>query len=657
MHFRKSIFILSLIYCMFLCSPAFAAQWGNFTYGFASSDNSTVEITGYTGLGGAVVIPDNITGLPVVTIGPSAFENGVSITSVTIPNSVTKIEYYAFRYCSGLTSVTIPASVTYIGAEAFRSCSLIAAYFLGNAPVMGQGVFVVNASGFVVCYTLGSTGFSNPWCPYWDDFPEPGGYDEGECYTAGIQSGDFVFDADNGKVRIVKYIGSGGAVVIPDTIEGMPVNSIGGGTTNGSAFVPPQPWSAFLGCDGLTNVTIPNSVTGIGDYAFNGCTGLTSVSIPGSVTSIGKQVFQNCTGLISATISDGVTTIASGMFDNCTGLTIVTIPGTVTSIGASAFFGCTGLSSVSIPASVTSIGGHAFAGCSGLTGIQVDAGNTAYSSQDGVLFSKDKTALIQYPSGKNDVEFIIPEGVTSIGDGAFYQCNGLISVTIPDSVTSMYGKVFKCVGICRPSDMWPPGSCPILDYSCSTANYGSFYDCRDLTGAYFEGNRPNITYSTYCSFPYSYCEEYGPFNICASGFTVYYRAGAQGFTNPWCFYNKGQCYPTQVYGESPATTTTTTTTVPAESCTVEIFPRRLSKVISTFTQLQALVLRGDENAAFSQATTINWGTDTVKTMLKAALGKKLIIALVFVQGRNQTVGDIYEVIVDNCTAELPVALF
>ncbi len=71
MHFRKSTFILSLIYCMFLCSPAFAAQWGDFTYGFASSDNSTVEITGYTGSGGAVVIPDNITGIPVVTIGPS----------------------------------------------------------------------------------------------------------------------------------------------------------------------------------------------------------------------------------------------------------------------------------------------------------------------------------------------------------------------------------------------------------------------------------------------------------------------------------------------------------------------------------------------------------------------------------------------------------
>jgi hypothetical protein len=153
------------------------------------------------------------------------------------------------------------------------------------------------------------------------------------------------------------------------------------------------------------------------------------------------------------------------------------------------------------------------------------------------------------------------------------------------------------------------------------------------------------------------CIPRGPFD-CASGFTVYYRAGATGFTNPWCFSSAGtDCYPALVYGESSTTTTITTTTVPAESCEVEIFPRRLSKMISSFTHVQAFVIRGEETAEFSQATAIDWGTDTITTMLKSALSKRLMIALVLVNGNKQKVGDINKVAVDNCTGELPVALF
>ena len=682
MHFKKSLFFLSLISCMFLSSSALAAQWGDFTYEFSNSDNTTITITGYSGAGGAVVIPDNITGLPVVTIGPSAFENNTTMTSVTIPNCVTGIEYHAFRYCTELTSVTIPASVTYIGGAAFYGCSLSAAYFLGNAPVMGQGVFVVNASDLIIYYTLGSTGFSNPWCPYWNDFPPPGGYDQDECYTAGIQSGDFVFDAYNGKVRIVKYIGSGGAVEIPDTIDGMPVNSIGGGTTYGSNFLRLWHWGAFLGCTGLTSITIPISVTHISDYAFNGCTGLTSVSIPGNVTSIGQYVFQNCTGLISATIPDGITAIAVGMFDNCTGLTSVTIPasvtsietaafrdctgltgvtipGNVTSIGWSAFFGCTGLSTVTIPSSVTSIGWLAFAKCSGLTSINVVANNSAYSSQDGVLFNKAGTKLMQYPAKKNGAAFRIPDGVTSIGSGAFYRCNELTSVTIPGSVTSLYGSLTHTVAVCTmPGPLFcQGGDC----YWTSDLDDKSFYNCENLASAYFEGNAPNIAHDYFACYPTDFCcgyAEYGPF-YCASGFTVYYRAGATGFTNPWCFTGAGDdCYPALVYGESSSTTTTmTTTTVPAEPCTVEFFPRKLSKMFNTVMQLQAIIIRGDENSSFSRATEIDWGTSNMKALVQAALNKRLIIALVLVNGNNQQVGDMYEVTVGDCTGELPVRMF
>jgi len=122
----------------------------------------------------------------------------------------------------------------------------------------------------------------------------------------------------------------------------------------------------------------------------------------------------------------------------------------VTSIGDNAFSGCAGLTSVTIPAGVTSIGGEGpFAACANLSAITVDAANRAYSSEDGVLFNKTKTTLVQYPAGHSGVSYIIPPRVTSVGACAFYHCESLTSVTIPeDSVTSIGQRAFEgCAGL------------------------------------------------------------------------------------------------------------------------------------------------------------------------------------------------------------------
>ena len=118
----------------------------------------------------------------------------------------------------------------------------------------------------------------------------------------------------------------------------------------------------------------------------------------------------------------------------------------VTSIGDWAFCDCSSLESVIIPKSVTSIGNVVFGGCTGLTALDVATDNPHYCSEDGVLFNKDKTTLIQYPGGKQDA-YAIPNSVTTIEDYAFGNCYGLTSVTIPNSVTSIGGSAFENSGV------------------------------------------------------------------------------------------------------------------------------------------------------------------------------------------------------------------
>lgn len=201
-----------------------------------------------------------------------------------------------------------------------------------------------------------------------------------------------------------------------------------------------------------------NTVTAIGEEAFAQCGDITSVTIPDSVTSIGESAFYLCNSLESVNLPEGLTSIGAYAFASCFSLKNITFPESLTMIGPQAFFRCA-LESVTIPAN-TSMVANSFNVCESLTSFEVHPDNEYFSSQDGVLFSKDKTGLVQYPAAKSNTTYAVPEGVTRIyadafygaallenitlpdslnfiGSAAFYNCTSLKSITIPASVSSL----------------------------------------------------------------------------------------------------------------------------------------------------------------------------------------------------------------------------
>ena len=205
------------------------------------------------------------------------------------------------------------------------------------------------------------------------------------------------------------------------------------------------------------------TVTSIGNEAFAYCYSLTSVQIPYSVTSIDSWAFDYCSNLSYVSIPNSVTSIGACAFWYCSSLTYVPIPDSVNSIGDQAFYGCSGLTLVVIPNSVTSIGGGAFSGCSNLSSLVVAPGNPVYDSREGcnaIIESASNTLIVglassTIPDGVTSIgncafqncddltSVDIPNGVTNIGDYAFYDCDGLASVTIPGSVTHIGNNAFQ----------------------------------------------------------------------------------------------------------------------------------------------------------------------------------------------------------------------
>ena len=368
-----------------------------------------------------IVIPSTYRGLPVNSVNISGYgdERIDKICSVVIPDSVTHIA--GFNSWPNLVNIKIGNKVDYIGMDAFENTGYYndntnwenGVLYLNNCLIAARdeldtvnikaGTRTIIQNAFYNCSNLASVSM-------------PEGVinigPESFAYTAYY---DNEANWENGALYINTYL-----IAVKTEVAGE--YSVKPGTTviASGAFAGHMIMGSYEGNYNLISVIIPNSVVSINPYAFQSCGSLTSVNIPDSVMSIGHHAFEDCYSLIS-----------------------IIIPDNVKSIGDLAFYGCSNLTSITIGKGVTNLSGFSFSDYTILKEINVSEDNTAYTSIDGILYTKDGKILIACPMGKEETNITIPNGVTSIDYSAFKGCSNLASITIPNSVTNIGDYAFS----------------------------------------------------------------------------------------------------------------------------------------------------------------------------------------------------------------------
>ena len=349
-----------------------------------------------------------------IIIGDNAFYGCKDLTSITIPNTLTRIGGHAFYGCSGMSFITIPKSISEIGVCAFSNCNSLISIVVdeGNEKYDSRGncnaIIETEANMLVV-------GCKNTYIP-----------------NSVTEIGVYAFNGCNGLISItipnvMRKIGTGAffscssltSINIPKTITKIGENVFGNCYNLASIFVDKDnvkydsrdssnaiiETSSNILIYGCKNTIIPSSVTEIGNCAFKGCFGLTSITIPETVSKIGAFAFCSCKCLTSVNIPKFVSEIECCAFNGCSSLTSIIIPNSVCKIGTWAFGGCKNLMSINIPNSVTEIGRIAFIGCSCLTSIS------------------------------------LPNSVVTIGRDAFKSCNNLAEIVIPKGARFKFEKI------------------------------------------------------------------------------------------------------------------------------------------------------------------------------------------------------------------------
>ena len=315
-------------------------------------------------------------------------------------------------------------------------------------------------------------------------------------------------DFEIANVRLVKYNGPGGDVIIP---EGIKVIAEG----------------AFSDCSDISSISIPDSVTNIEDSAFEGCSGLVSINIPENVTNIGERAFYGCSSLSSISIPDSVTTLGAGAFVYCRSLTSISLPNTITSLAGNNFCGmfegCWSLTDIVIPNSIRTIGKRAFRACTKLTNIQIP--DSVYSIGEGAFY--ECTRL-------NSIE--LSNNISSIKDDTFRGCTGLTSITLPDNVREIG---FDAFSGCSSLKNVIIGKGPVYNDDVGYEDYiydQAFEDCTSLVSVTILNSNMDISNSAFSGCPttivfYTLCESMTTKSVESMGYSIV-KSDHSPFTDP-----------------------------------------------------------------------------------------------------------------------------
>ncbi len=305
----------------------------------------------------------------------SPFEDNHNIKKIIIQDGVTSIGSESFLYCRNITEISIPDSVTKIGTEAFSYCNELTSIDISS------NVTDIGNCAFTCCRKLNYTVDKN---------------NPNYCCVDGV-----LFNKD--KTILLNY----------------PI------------------------CNTATSYVIPNTVKSLGDYSFAYCPYLADITIPDSVTTIGDRVFHSCTAITSITIPGSVKSMGELVFGYCKDLTDVNFLEGVTCIGQQEFLFCDSLETLNLPSTINEIGWGAFNNCKKLEEITVDENNSNFYAVDGVLIDSRSRELICYPEAKPETSYEIPSGVTRILNCAFKDAKNLKTITIPASVILIYDYGFN----------------------------------------------------------------------------------------------------------------------------------------------------------------------------------------------------------------------
>ncbi|MBQ7596819.1 MAG: leucine-rich repeat protein [Clostridia bacterium] len=390
-------------------------------------------------------------------IGTRAFKDCCNLNEIIIPDSVTDIGEWAFYGCTGLVNVTVGCGIVSYGTAVFKNCSsLEQASFADGSTVLFGFMDCINLSRVIVpesITTIDNVAFSGCTSLTGIEIPE------------GVASiGESAFKNCSGLTSIN----------IPQSVTAIGESAFSGctGLTNVDiSSLPawcrisfasdsnPVAYAHTLSLNGspVTDLTVPDGITEIKDYAFCGAECLKSLTVPGSVTRIGRAAFQNCTGLTSAHLNDGVKSIDVNAFLFCSSLNSVSLPDSLRQIENNAFGYCTGLPTLTVPDTVMQIGDFAFNYVPNIIyngQAPLPPSNYLHYTAFG---ARTKNGYVEYPvvytdSSKSNVtafistyegSFSLPEGIVTIAGYTFFNCPGLTGVEIPEGVQTIETKTFQ----------------------------------------------------------------------------------------------------------------------------------------------------------------------------------------------------------------------